>query len=203
LTVTDDHDPAVTSSDTVVVTVADLQAVAGDDQNVAVGAIVTLNGTDSTGPIASYAWTQTSGTKVQLSGADTATATFTASNGSAPVAAVVETLTFQLTVTDSSGLIESNDSISVNIDDGTVPSTGDGGGGGGGGCFITTAAYGSSMTPGGNTSLVAPPGIPVATLEFVVTMIVFISICAAIFLQRRQKRWIKPYYHRCLNSAHK
>jgi hypothetical protein len=203
LTVTDDHDPAVTSSDTVVVTVADLQAVAGDDQNVAVGAIVALNGTGSTGPIASYAWTQTSGTKVQLSGADTATATFTASNGSAPVAAVVETLTFQLTVTDNTGLIESSDTVNVNVDDGTTPNTGGSGGGGGGGCFITTAAYGSSMTPGGNTSLVAPPGIPVATLEFVVIMIVFISICAAIFLQRRQKRWIKPYYHRCLNSAHK
>ena len=188
LTVTDDHDPAVTSSDTVDVTVNDLQADAGDDQNVAVGAIVTLSGKGSTGLIASYAWIQTSGTLVQLSGADTETATFTASNGSAPVAAVVETLTFQLTVTDSSGLIESNDSARVTVDDGTVPSTGDGGGGGGGGgCFIATAADGLPMALHGKVLREHR-----SRLAIVVTMVVLIGAWVANTLKKTRKRWLKP-----------
>ena len=207
LTVTDDL--MVTSSDTVDVTVADFQAVAGDDLNAAVGEIVTLDGTGSTGPIDSYAWIQMTGTRVQLFGADTATATFTAPNVAA-VAAAVETLTFQLTVTDSSGLIESNDSIRVTIDDGTVPPTdGGGGGGGGGGCFIATAANSSPMAlhgkvlrylrgrlakvnwkrlMAGKISRLTPRAEHATMPAIVVTMVVLISSCTAIILRKPRKR---------------
>ncbi len=142
LTVTDDD--GLTDSDTMNVNVADasspLQAVVGDDQTVTVGDQVTLDGTGSTGPIASYAWEQVivaNESRVQLAGADTDTATFTAPDASAVTAALLETLTFQLTVTDSAGLT-SDATTNVNVDDGTTDSSGGGGGGGGGGCFINS-----------------------------------------------------------------
>jgi serine protease len=74
-------------------------AAAGPDQVVLPGASVTLNGSNSQdfdGTIASFAWIQTSGPTVVLTGANTATPTFTAPGTSA-------TLTFQLTVTDNDG----------------------------------------------------------------------------------------------------
>ncbi|HEU4687167.1 MAG TPA: PKD domain-containing protein, partial [Vicinamibacterales bacterium] len=88
-----------TRTDTVVVEVnAPPIANAGADQSVKTGASVTLSGSgsDPNGTIASYAWTQTSGTPVTLTGANTATPTFTA-----PASAA--TLAFQLTVTDNQG----------------------------------------------------------------------------------------------------
>ena len=53
---------------------------AGPDQSVAAGTMVILSGTasDADGTLASHAWTQTGGTTVSLSGADTAMAAFTA-----------------------------------------------------------------------------------------------------------------------------
>ena len=67
----------------------------GPDQSVAAGTMVILSGTasDPDGTIASYAWTQTGGTTVSLSGADTAMSAFTA-----PEVTAAETLTFRLTV---------------------------------------------------------------------------------------------------------
>ena len=68
-------------------------ADAGDDQTVAAGATVNLDGTGSSDPDAGdtldYTWTQTGGTAVTLTGADTATPSFTAPAGPA-------TLTFEL-----------------------------------------------------------------------------------------------------------
>ena len=181
LTVTDEDD--LVSTATVDVDVARIvaQADAGLDQTVNELAPVTLDASGSVGSGLAYQWSQTAGTTVALNGAATATATFTAPD----VGASNETLTFRLTTTDDDGL-EDTDTVNITVRN---PNSSGGGGGGGGGCFITTAAHGSPMASGGNTSLVAPPGIPVATLEFGVTMIVFISICVAIVRQRRRKRW--------------
>ena len=108
LTVTDNR--GATASDTVNVTVnLPPAADAGADKLVIANAAVTLtgSGTDPDGTIASYAWTQTSGTTVLLTGANTATPGFTAPNAS-------ETLTFQLTITDNRGAIAS-DMVNVTI----------------------------------------------------------------------------------------
>ena len=51
-----------------------VQAFAGPNQEVLSGKKVTLDGTGSTGPVKSYAWKQTSGPTVDLTGADTAIA---------------------------------------------------------------------------------------------------------------------------------
>ena len=86
-------------------------ADAGDDQTVDSGETVTLDGTgstDSDGTIASFAWTQTSGPAVTLTGADTATPSFTAPTGPA-------SLTFELTVTDNDGATDT-DSVTVDVD---------------------------------------------------------------------------------------
>ena len=75
-------------------------ANAGPDQVVTASAKVTLSGsgTDPDNDTLSYAWTQTSGTTVALSGANTATASFTAPNVTADT-----TLSFNLTVSDGKG----------------------------------------------------------------------------------------------------
>ena len=134
LTVTDDD--GLTDDDTIDLTVdtasGTLQADAGADQTVAPGATVTLDGASSTGTSPTFAWTQTAGTPVQLAGDDTATPTFTAPTAADITAAVLDTLTFQVTVTDASG--SATDDVNVTVDDSV--STGGGGGGGGGGCFI-------------------------------------------------------------------
>ena len=57
-----------------------VSASAGENQIVLIGALVTLNGTNSTGPIESYMWEQLSGTPVSLENADTSTPTFIAPN---------------------------------------------------------------------------------------------------------------------------
>lgn len=81
-------------------------AFAGVDQQVLVNGIVTLNGGGSTGPIQTFAWTQTAGVPVTLTGANTASPTFTAPN-------VTTTLTFTLTVTGAGG--PSTDTVNVAV----------------------------------------------------------------------------------------
>jgi kexin len=113
-------------------------ADAGNDQTVNEGDTVALNGSCSSDPddgIASYQWTQLSGTSVTLTDSTTIQTTFTAPN----VTPTGESLTFELTVTDHSDL-QSQDTISVHV--ANIAS-----GGGGGGCFIDTAAYGSLSGP--------------------------------------------------------
>ena len=75
-------------------------ANAGADQTVDPQTQVSLTGagTDSDGSVASFAWSQVSGTAVALTGADQASASFTA-----PAVAVTSTLGFRLTVTDDDG----------------------------------------------------------------------------------------------------
>jgi hypothetical protein len=68
-------------------------AFAGPDIDMVGGRSVALDGTGSTGPVKTYAWTQTAGPDVTLSGADTAKPSFTA-----PIVDADTTLTFELTV---------------------------------------------------------------------------------------------------------
>ncbi len=85
-------------------------ANAGADQNVNGGSVVILNGSASSDPdgdTLSFAWTQTTGTAVALSGATTAGPSFTAPN-------TTETLSFQLTVSDGKGGSDS-DTVNVNV----------------------------------------------------------------------------------------
>lgn len=74
-----------------------LGADAGVDQAVEPYTTVTLDGSESTGAITAYAWTQTAGTVVTLSSASAQQPTF-----EAPASLDGETLTFELTVTDGS-----------------------------------------------------------------------------------------------------
>ncbi len=71
---------------------------------------MTLNGTASSDPdgdTLTYAWTQTAGTNVSLTGANTGMPSFTAPNNT-------ETLTFELTVGDGQGGTDM-DSVNVNV----------------------------------------------------------------------------------------
>jgi fibronectin type 3 domain-containing protein len=88
-------------------------ANAGTDQSVTEGAVVTLNGSSATDPDGlplSYEWTQISGTSVTLSDPYDVQPTFMVPS----VSQNGETLTFQLTVTDSGGL-QARDSCNVNV----------------------------------------------------------------------------------------
>ena len=87
-------------------------ANAGLDQAVDELASVTLSGSglDSDGSIASYAWTQDSGTSVEVQSASSASASFTAPNK----AEGTEELVFRLTVTDNRGAAAS-DEVSVSV----------------------------------------------------------------------------------------
>ena len=86
-------------------------ADAGADISIDEQTLVTLSGnaTDSDGSIASYLWTQTSGTSVTLSDSDKAQASFTA-----PDISTNEVLTFSFTVTDNDGAKHS-DGVNVQI----------------------------------------------------------------------------------------
>ena len=81
-------------------------AKAGEDDTVIFDSLVTLNGTNSIGPISSYSWTQLSGTPVSLSNADSATPSFSAPNSPT-------TLLFELTVDGESGT--STDTVTINV----------------------------------------------------------------------------------------
>ena len=88
------------SNDTVNVTVVNRAPIAdaGPDQTVPKKTLVTLDGTGSSDPdgdILAYAWTQTGGPAVVLTGADTSTPMFTPSRSGV--------YTFQLVVNDSDG----------------------------------------------------------------------------------------------------
>ncbi|RTZ18150.1 chitinase [Vibrio aquaticus] len=93
-------------------------ANAGADVTVVGPATVTLDGTassDSDGTVASYQWTQVSGTSVTLEGANTATASFAASE-----VAQTETLSFKLTVTDNEGA-SASDTVVVTVNSKDLP----------------------------------------------------------------------------------
>jgi len=85
-------------------------ANAGPNQVVSRGSLVSLDGSRSFDPdgdrIISYSWVQTSGTPVTLTGANTATPTFTAPTGAT-------SLVFSLTVTDSTGAVSSPSTVTI------------------------------------------------------------------------------------------
>ena len=92
-------------------------ANAGPSQTVPSASIVTLNGTasfatTSGATIVSYSWVQTSGTSVTLNGATTANPTFTA-----PIVnrTTTTTLSFNLVVTDSNGLVSAPSSVTITV----------------------------------------------------------------------------------------
>ncbi|WP_411994769.1 PKD domain-containing protein [Agarivorans sp. DSG3-1] len=84
---------------------------AGSDQTVNEQStvVVSASASDSNGPIASYAWTQLSGTEVTLNNANSAIASFTS-----PTLLLPETLVFQITVTDNKG-DSATDTLSVSV----------------------------------------------------------------------------------------
>ena len=115
------NDGTTTRSDTVSITVNDVglgtnsppTANAGGDSSVLESTVVDLDGTASTdadGDALTYSWTQTGGPGVALSGADTATPSFTAPDVG-PGATVA--LTFELTVDD--GTDTATDTVVVNV----------------------------------------------------------------------------------------
>src|SRR5687768_12555763 len=80
-------------------------ANAGPDRDVNKGATITIDGSTSHDPYGeplTHGWTQTAGTAVTLTGADTATPSFV-------VPLVAGELTFRLTVSD--GVLEASDSV--------------------------------------------------------------------------------------------
>jgi hypothetical protein len=81
-------------------------ANAGEDETVIFGSTVAINGTNSTGVITSFSWTQLSGTPITLTGSNTATPTFTAPNSAT-------TLVFELTVDGEEGTSSSTVNITV------------------------------------------------------------------------------------------
>ncbi len=106
LAVTDDDGAIV--RDTVVITVdaanGGPNADAGPDRTVASGAAVSLDGSssgDGDGTIATYAWTQTDGTSVTLTGTNTAALSFDAPDIATGAADTI--VTFLLLVTDNEG----------------------------------------------------------------------------------------------------
>lgn len=104
-------------------------AIVAASQQVAPGALVSLDGSASTDPDGdslAFAWTQTMGPAVTLSGASDPAASFTA-----PAVTSNTLLRFQLTVTDPRG---QSDTATTNV---TVTATSGMGGGGGGGGPVT------------------------------------------------------------------
>ncbi|HUU96143.1 MAG TPA: PKD domain-containing protein [Phycisphaerae bacterium] len=118
VTVTDACAAIATDTVNVTVTAGNQAPVAdaGPDQTVAASATVNLNGSGSSDPNGdplTYAWTQTVGTAVVLTNADTATPSFTAG-------ATAETLTFQLLVDDGQGATDT-DTVNVTVTAAPLP----------------------------------------------------------------------------------
>lgn len=92
-------------------------ANAGANQTIDEYEITMLNGTgsDTDGSVASYSWTQLSGTPVIIEGSDTATATF-----NTPEVSTEETLILTLTVTDNDGST-ATDSVEIKVIPNTAP----------------------------------------------------------------------------------
>ena len=141
LTITDDRGHKCTDNCLVNVTTTNAApaSLAGDDKEANPGTQVTLDGSASTdidGPTLTFQWRQLLGTPVTLNDTTIAAPQFTA-----PAIDPFGTpLTFELKVTDASGL-QSRDEIQVTITDTPLPPPADpgtggavGGGGGGGGC---------------------------------------------------------------------
>ncbi|WP_444996027.1 PKD domain-containing protein [Aliikangiella sp. IMCC44359] len=94
--------------------------VASSSITVTEGNSVTLDGSSSTdvdGDVLTFVWTQTAGDSVTLSEANTAQASFTAPDVSAPTAYI-----FLLTITDSNGAIDTQ-SVTVTVNDTVTPET--------------------------------------------------------------------------------
>ena len=110
-------DGEFSQSSTVHVNVAhvnhDPLADAGLDQSLPEGALVQLDGSnsaDTDGDSLTYSWTQTGGTGVTLSGADTSMPSFTAPN----VGLGGDNLTFELTVNDGQGG-SATDTVTISV----------------------------------------------------------------------------------------
>ncbi len=122
-------------------------ANAGMDQTVPSNANVNLDGSASTDPDMApnpltYAWTQTAGPTVTLTGGTSATPNFVA-----PSVMVDTTLTFQLTVNDGAAMASDSVDIVVQKDTGGVGGAGVGGGSTGGMGGMGEGGAGGSTKP--------------------------------------------------------
>jgi hypothetical protein len=89
---------------------ATLIANAGADRTLGTGVPVTLDGTGSVGPIASFAWTHNAGATITLVGANTATPSFTT-----PLVAAPLDITFTLTVANAGATLTATDSVIIRV----------------------------------------------------------------------------------------
>lgn len=87
-----------------------LVADAGVDRTVAPNTPVSLDGSGSLGPIASFQWTHDAGAAITLTGAGTATPSFTSPNVAAPL-----DITFTLTVRNAENTLTASDTLVVHV----------------------------------------------------------------------------------------
>ncbi len=124
LTVTDDDGATSSTSITITIDPSNPPVVnAGTDQSILEQSQVSLNGnvSDTDGAIQTIAWTQISGTEVQIQNADSAMASFIA-----PLTDDILILEFQLTSTDNTN-DSSSDTVTITINP-SQPPTADAGG---------------------------------------------------------------------------